>query len=156
MEKSLLSATLRTAKIIFFGIFFQATVFSFWGLKYFITQEGPAQAPIAIYVMFSLMAFISFFYGLHFFKNYIKVKGTSFFKVEPRKLKESLLLIYAIQVLLIEFVAIIGILVSIFTQTAWLIYPFYILFLIGMFLSYPRIYWFEPHFSRLAKTGETL
>ncbi len=153
MEKTLANATLKTAKIIFFGIFFQATVFSFWGMQYFITQPGPAKAPLAVYVVFTLMAFVSFIYGLRFFQNYIKVKGASFAKYEGKKLKEALLLIYAIHILLLEFVAIIGIMIAIFTQTTWLIYPFYFLFLVGMWFSYPQLFWFAPHFE---KAGEKI
>ncbi len=150
MEKSLAPSTLKTAKLIFFGIFFQATAFSFWGMQYFITQPGPATAPILVYVVFTLMALISFVYGIRFFQNYLKVKSHSIRSYEPKKLKESLLLIYAIHILLLEFVAIIGILIAIFTQLAWLIYPFYFLFLIGMWFSYPQLFWFAPYFKEVA------
>lgn len=148
MEKSQVAATLRTAKLLFFGIFFQATAFSFWGMQYFITQPGPVTAPLLVYVVFTLMALISFVYGIRFYQNYLKVKGASIRAYEPKKLKEALLLIYAIHILLLEFVAIIGILIAIFTQLAWLIYPFYFLFLVGMWFSYPQLLWFAPHFEK--------
>lgn len=147
MEKTLLTSTLKTARIIFFAILFQATVFSFWGLQYFISQPGPTQAPIAVYVVFTLMALVSFIYGIRFFQNYTKVKGTQLRGYPEKKRKESLLLVFAIHVLLLEFISIIGIMMAIFTQTNWLIYPFYVLFAIGMWFSYPKLSWFDSYFS---------
>lgn len=140
-------ATVRTAKIIFFGIFFQATVFSFWGLQFFMSNNQETPVPIPIYAVFSLMALLSFVYGIRFFKNYIKVKASTFAGLEQKKLKEALLLIYALQLLLLEFVAVIGIMIAIFTQKPPLIYPFYGLFLVGMFFSFPKLDWFAPHFK---------
>ncbi len=148
MEKtSRLASTFKTAKIVFFGIFIQATLFSFWGLEFFITQPGPQTAPIPVYVVFTLMAVISFVYGIRFFQNYMRVRGAKIKSYEDRKLKETLLLVYAIHLLLLEFVAIIGIMIAIFTQSTWLIYPFYFLFLIGMWFSYPQKKLFEPYFG---------
>lgn len=147
MKNTLLASTLKTARIIFFAIVFQATVFSFWGLKYFISQPGPTQAPITVYVVFTLMALVSFVYGIRFFQNYTKVKSSQLRTYQEKKRKESLLLVYAIHVLLLEFIAIIGIMMAIFTQTNWLIYPFYGLFLAGMWFSYPKISWFDSHFA---------
>jgi hypothetical protein len=151
MEKSsMLAATLKTARIVFFGILFQATVFSFWGLEFFITQPSPQAAPIPVYVVFTLMALISFVYGIRFFQNYMKARGTKLKTYEDRKLKETLLLVYSIHLLLLEFVAVIGIMIAIFTQSAWLIYPFYFLFLLGMWFSYPQKSLFEPYFQETA------
>lgn len=147
MKNALLASTFKMARIIFFAIFFQATVFSFWGLQYFISQPGPTQAPVTVYVVFTLMALVSFVYGIRFFQNYTKVKGAQLRGYSEKKRKESLLLVYAIHVLLLEFIAIIGIMISIFTQTNWLIYPFYTLFLVGMWFSYPRLTWFDSYFS---------
>ena len=146
MKNTRLASTLKTARIIFFAIVFQATVFSFWGLKYFISQSGPTQASITVYVVFTLMALVSFIYGIRFFQNYTKVKATQLRTYPEKKRKESLLLVYAIHVLLLEFVAIIGIMMAIFTQTNLLIYPFYSLFLIGMWFSYPKLSWFDSYF----------
>ena len=148
MEKTaLLSSTVKTARIVFFGILIQSTLFSFWGLEYFITQPGPLTAPLPVYVVFTLMAVISFVYGIRFFQNYMKARGAKVKTYEGKKLKETLLLVYAIHILLLEFVAIIGIMIAIFTQTAWLIYPFYFLFLVGMWFSYPQKFLFEPYFG---------
>lgn len=151
MEKAsvnaIVTATTRTAKVIFFAIFFQATVFSFWGLQFFMSTSQETPVPLPIYVVFSLMALLSFVYGIRFFQNYIKVRSSTFASMEAKKLKESLLLIYSLQLLLLEFVAVIGIMIAIFTQKPALIYPFYGLFLIGMIFSYPKLAWFEPHFA---------
>jgi hypothetical protein len=148
MDKtSLLASTVKTARFVFFGILIQSTLFSFWGLEFFITQSGPQSAPLAVYVVFVLMAVISFVYGIRFFQNYMKVRGAKLRTYEGRRLKETLLLVYAIQILLLEFVAIIGIMIAIFTQTAWLIYPFFLLFLIGMWFSYPQKSLFENYFG---------
>lgn len=150
MDKpSLLASTVKTARFVFFGILIQSTLFSFWGLEFFITQPGPQTAPIPVYVVFTLMAVISFAYGIRFFQNYMKVRGAKLKAYEGRKLKETLLLVYAIHVLLLEFVAIIGIMIAIFTQSAWLIYPFYFLFLIGMWFSYPQKALFENYFGEV-------
>ena len=148
MDKpSLLASTVKTARFVFFGILIQSTLFSFWGLEFFITQPGPQTAPLLVYVVFVLMAVISFIYGIRFFQNYMKVRGAKLKAYEGRKLKETLLLVYAIHILLLEFVAIIGIMIAIFTQTGWLIYPFYFLFLIGMWFSYPQKALFENYFG---------
>lgn len=141
------TATVKTARVVFFGILIQATLFSFWGLEFFITQPGSQSAPLTIYVVFTLMAVISFVYGIRFFQNYMKARGTKMRTFEARKLRETLLLVYSIHLLLLEFVAIIGIMIAIFTQTAWLIYPFYSLFLVGMWLSYPQKQLFQPYFE---------
>jgi hypothetical protein len=148
MDKtSLLASTVKTARIVFFGIFIQSSLFSFWGLEFFITQPGPQTAPLPVYVVFTLMAVISFVYGIRFFQNHMKTRQAQIKVYDGKKLKETLLLVYAIHVLLLEFVAIIGIMIAIFTQTSWLIYPFYFLFLIGMWFSYPQKLLFEPYFG---------
>lgn len=147
MEKSLLTSTLRTARWIFFAVFFQASVFSFWGAKYFITSSLPTSAPTTVYVVFSLMAIVSFIYGFRFFQNYVKIKKTQLLKHSDKKQKETLLLVYAIHILLLEFVDIIGIMLAIFTQTPWLIFPFYFLFAVGMAFSLPRESFFIDFFK---------
>jgi hypothetical protein len=144
---ALITSTLRTARALFFGIALQATVFAIWGQEFFVSSETPPTGGNIIYILFGFMALASFAYGIRFFQNYTKVKRAEIAKFEDRKRKESLLMVTAVHLLLLEFVSIIGILLAIFVQKRWVVFPFYGLFAIGFALSYPRSEWYSSFFK---------
>lgn len=146
-DSVLVSSALRTAKIIYFGIALQATIFVFWGMQFFLMAETPAVGGWAVYIIFSVMAFLSFFYGVRFFQNYTRFRRQQILKLQAPKRKETLLLVTAIHFLLLEFVSVIGILLAIFVQQKYVIIPFYLLFLIGLALSYPKQNWYNSFFE---------
>lgn len=144
--------TVKRGRMIFFMIFIMGSLFSFWGLNFFVLNEPAQNVHIGTYVMFSIMAMLSFLYGFRFVKNYSKVRLTELKKHDIAKRKEAMVVATAIQLLLIEFVCIIGIFLAIFVQKQAIIYPFYFLFLVGLYFSYPKPEWYrevlgrgEPH-----------
>lgn len=141
-SEELLLQTLKRGRFLFFMILLMGSVFSFWGLHFFVLNE-PAQAPLMTYVVFSIMALLSFIYGVRFVKNYIKVRFNELKKQPVQKRKEALVVATAIQLLLIEFICIIGLFLAIFTQMKEIIYPFYVVFLIGIYFSYPKADWYK-------------
>lgn len=143
-----MTSTLKTARIIFFGIAAQATLFVFWGAQFFLMPETPQTGGWSVYVVFSLMALISFVYGIRFFQNYTKVKSAELSVMGDKKKKETLLLVTAIHLLLLEFVCVLGILLSLFVQRQWVIYPFYAVFLAGLWWSYPRPEWYQKFYGK--------
>lgn len=142
-DSRLITTTLKTSRIIFVGIATQATLFAFWGRQFFLMDGTPSTGGIGIYFIFGGMAVLSFAYGIRFFQNYTKVKRDSLLKMVPKRRKETLLLISAIHHLLLEFVAIVGIMLALFVQNTNVIYPFFALFAIGMGFSFPKKTWFE-------------
>lgn len=138
----LLQQTVRRGRMLFFFILTMGTIFCFFGLKLFVLNE-PSTAPWTTYIIFSVMALLSFLYGVRFVKNYIKVRATELMAQTVVKRKETLVIATAVQLLLIEFVCVIGLFLSIFTQIKELIFPFYFVFLIGLYFSYPKADWYE-------------
>lgn len=138
----LVSQTVKRGRFLFFLILAMGTVFSFFGLHFFVLNE-PSPAPMFTYIVFSTMALLSFIYGIRFVKNYSKVRAAELNKQSVLKRKEAMVVATAIQLLLIEFVCIIGLFLAIFTQKKEIIYPFYVVFLIGLYFSYPKADWYE-------------
>lgn len=95
------------------------------------------------HVMFSIMACLTFLYGFRFVKNYIKARSVELKKYDVKKRGEALVVASAIQLLLIEFICIIGMFLAIFLQKSAIIYPFYGLFLVGLYFSYPKSEWYK-------------
>src|SRR5687768_6000629 len=83
-------ALVKTARFIFFGILLQASLFAFWGLSFFLTQEPLSPPSMGVYIVFVLMAAISFIYGIRFFQNYSKVKRQYLLDKTPRQRREAL------------------------------------------------------------------
>jgi len=146
-NSQLAHSTLKTARYIFIGIAVQATLFALWGQEFFLSVDTPPTGGIAIYFVFGLMALASFAYGLRFFQNFTRIKSAELEKQPAKKRKESLLLITAIHFLLLEFVSVIGILLAIFVQKKFVIYPFFALFLAGFALSFPKPEWYAAFFK---------
>lgn len=146
-NSQLASSTLKTARFIFGGIALQATLFIMWGQQFFLSLETPPTGGMGIYFLFGFMGLASFGLGIRFFQNYVKHKRPEITKHEGKKRKESLLLLVAIHLLMIEFVAVVGILLAIFVQQRYVIYPFFGLFVVGMAKSFPQAEWFEPFFK---------
>ena len=143
MELDAITHTLKRARILFFIIFFMGTAFCFWGLQFFVLNEPTSNVHIGTYVVFSIMAFLSFLYGIRFVKNYARLRLKELKKYDLNKRKEAMVVASAIQLLLIEFVCIIGIFLSIFVQKREIIYPFYFLFIVGLYFSFPKADWYK-------------
>jgi len=157
MDKNsgLLPSTLKIARILFFAIALQATVFVFWGSAMFMFDEKLQVGGFGVYIVFALMGAFSFAYGVRFFRNYLKVKGHTIMVMAPPKRKEMLLLLTAIQFLLLEFVCVIGIFLSLFVQKQMVVYPFFVIFLVGMGFSYPKPQWYENFFKDVSSVANT-
>lgn len=139
----------KTSRWILAAIFIQASLFAFWGLGFFITGANPVgyAGPI---VVFSVMGLATFLYGFRFFHNYTRVRQKDILAQEPKKRRETLLLVVVIHFLTIEFVCVLGIILGIFLQNEQAMYPFYALFNAGLAMSIPRDSWFEPFYSKEA------
>ena len=138
----LLGQTVRKGRFLFFLIFAMGSLFSFFSLRFFVLNE-PAPVPLLTYILFTSMALVSFIYGVRFVKNYSRARSGELAQQDVFKRKEALVVATAIQLLLIEFVCIIGLFLAIFTQKKEMIYPFYFVFLIGLYFSYPKADWYE-------------
>jgi hypothetical protein len=147
MEKTnqLLQQVLKTTRILFFAILIMGSLFCFWGLNFFVLNDPEQGIHLGVYIMFSVMAFLSFIYGIRFVKNYSTTKKTQILKYPYQRRKETLIAITAVQLLLVEFVCIIGIFLAIFVQKREIIYPFYLLFLVGLYFSYPKSDWYKEY-----------
>lgn len=141
----LLGQVVKTSRLLFFAILILGSLFSLWGLNYFVLNEPTQNVGIGVYALFGVMAVLSFLYGIRFFKNYTLNKRTEILKQDTRRRKETLIVATAVQLLLIEFVCIIGIFLAIFVQKEEAIYPFYLLFLIGLYFSYPEAEWYKDY-----------
>lgn len=137
----------KTSRWILAAIFIQATLFAFWGLGFFITGANPV-GYVGPIVVFSLMGLATFIYGFRFYHNYTRIRQKDLLAQEPKKRRETLLLIVVIHFLTIEFICVLGIILAIFLQNDQAMYPFYALFNAGLALSIPRAPWFEPFFPK--------
>jgi hypothetical protein len=137
---------LKTSRLILAGIFIQASLFCLWGLRYFINLTENAPAVFWPTVIFSLLGVASFAYGIRFFQNYGSIRKKEIILMEIKKRKESLLLVVVIQYLMLEFVSVLGIILSIFLQKPTMVYPFYFAFFVGIALSLPKEEWFSEFF----------
>lgn len=143
MSQEVVKKTLKRGRILFYLIAAMGTVFSLWGLQFFVLNEPAAGANLVTYMMFSVMAFLTFLYGFRFVKNYTKLRRAELKKYDINKRQEAMVVATAIQLLLIEFICIIGMFLAIFLQNQALIYPFYGLFLVGLYFSYPKAEWYR-------------
>ncbi len=143
LQASLLKLVVKRGRFLFFLVLIMGSVFCFWGLHFFVLNEPTQGVPMATAIVFSVMAFLSFLYGFKFVKNYTKVRRLELIKQDVEKRKEALIVATAIQLLLIEFVCIIGLFLAIFTQIKEVIYPFYFVFIIGLYFSYPKADWYK-------------
>lgn len=142
MSQEAVKKTLKRGRVLFYIIAVMGTVFSLWGLQFFILNEPMAEANLITHVMFSVMGFLTFLYGFRFVKNYKKTRRAELKKYDIAKRQEAMVVATAIQLLLIEFICIIGMFLAIFLQNQVLIYPFYGLFLMGLYFSYPKADWY--------------
>lgn len=143
MSQEIVQSTLKRARVLFYIIAVMGTVFSLWGLQFFVLNAETKEAGIMTHVMFSIMACLTFLYGFRFVKNYIKARSVELKKYDVKKRGEALVVASAIQLLLIEFICIIGMFLAIFLQKSAIIYPFYGLFLVGLYFSYPKSEWYK-------------
>lgn len=143
MAENSTQETVKRARVLFIIIGVMGTLLSFWGLQFFVLNEPTDNVHIMTYVMFAIMAMLSFIYGVRFVKNYSKVRIAELKKYDIKKRKEAMVVATAIQLLLIEFVCIIGIFLAIFVQKREIIYPFYLLFVAGLYFSFPKSEWYK-------------
>lgn len=143
MEIDAVSQTVKRARILFYIVLVMGTGFCFWGLQFFVLNEPTKDIGVGTYIVFAVMACLSFLYGFRFVKNYARVRYKELKKHEIGKRKEALVVATAIQLLLIEFICIIGIFLAIFVQKREIIYPFYFLFAVGLYFSFPKADWYK-------------
>lgn len=142
IQKSLL----RVSRWIWIGLFSQTTLFAFYGLNFFISETFATSAVLPI-VIFASMALFTFFYGVHFFKNYTQLRFKKIMDLPEKNRREALLLAVVIQLLLVQFVCILGIFLSVFQQQGYFVYPFFAVFVLGMWKCYPQSQWFDQFFG---------
>jgi len=143
MSKTPVESTLKRGRVLFVIIAVMGTVFSLWGLQFFVLNEPSKDVGVVPYLLFSTMAMLTFLYGFRFVKNYKKVRRAELLKYDVKKRQEAMVVATAIQLLLIEFICIIGMFLAIFLQQQMIIYPFYAVFLLGLYFSYPKSEWYS-------------
>lgn len=130
VAKDIVGQTVQRGRLLFFMILIVGTLFCLWGLQFFVLNEPSQNIHFMTNILFVFMALLSFVYGVRFVKNYSQVRSAELKKQDISKRKEAMVVATAVQLLLIEFVCIIGIFLAIFAQRQEIIYPFYGLFLI--------------------------
>lgn len=136
----------RSGRFVWAGIFIQSVLFSFYGLHYFLSNTL-ATHRIWPVIVFSLLAVFTFFYATHFFSKYTQLRFQKIISLPEKNRKESLMLALVIQFLLVQFICILGILLSVFQQHFLYVYPFFVAFCIGMWKSWPQQKWFEKFYG---------
>lgn len=153
MEKEL-KKVLRTARLLWWGVILQACLFALWGVNLFLTAEQPTTEAWWPYVLFSIMGLLTTLYGIKFFHNFSQVRRQEILSHEPKKRRETLLMISVIHFLLLEFVCVLGILLAVFLQKKQAVYPFFVVSMIGLAFSFPTKEWFRSFFQDAASESQ--
>ena len=141
-QKSLL----RMSRGVWWVILLQTTFYTFYGLPLFMTAELPTHAVVPS-VLFTLLGVFTFLYGTRFFRNYTQFRETKIMALEGKRRREAVLTAVVLQLLLVQFICILGIVLSIFQQRIYYVYPFFAAFAVAMWMSYPRNEWFNHYFG---------
>lgn len=147
-NEQMVKSLLKTSRIILAAIFIQASIFAFWGMQFFITGATVPFSALWPTVIFSLLGLATFAYGFRFFQNFSLVRKKELMTQDAKKRKESLLVIVVIHYLMLEFVAVLGIILGIFMQNSVYMYPFYAAYIVGVFMSLPKESWFSGFFVK--------
>lgn len=145
--KSLHLSVLRTARMIWWGVILQGSLFAMWGVNLFLTADEVTTTALWPYFVFAALAVLSLVYGSRFYPMVSHLRRGEILAYDLKKRKESLLLITVIHLLLLEFVCVLGIFLAIFLQSKTVVYPFFFVSMIALVFSFPKEDWYQSFFK---------
>ncbi len=132
----IIKGTWKQALYLWTGLNLALTLFFIQSQMFFVRSRPLPHSRLEWF--FSGLGFITFLFGLLFFKYYTKLRTKRFLMMSFEERKQSLLVVFVVQFILFETLGLYGVLVSVLTQSTLKSLPFIVLAYLGFVLSFPR------------------
>lgn len=135
-KQEIYESTHRQAFYLWVGLSLALTLFFVQSQLIFV--KGEPLPTSRLEWVFIFLGVVTFLFGLVFFKNYTALRKKSLLKMPVKDRKQSLLVAYVFQYVLLETLGLYGVLLSVITRNTYKAIPFVLFAYIGFVLTRPK------------------